>query len=359
MTCSYIVAIDNTYPLITNFMEQLINIIADNDEIIIVIDACNNIDTIYYLEKVAKKSSQIKLIQLKKKVGFSGSNNIGIKNASSETIIFINSDIFLENNCIENMLNLLWSDEKIAAVQPLLIYPQNNLIQSTGHVFSDYRSGQLFSMRKKDDLIVQKDEKRQALTMALCAVKRKILDKVGCFDEYYFNSHEGLELSLKITLSGYSCFYCANATAYHCTGAARSASLYDTSKQKAHFYEKWNSKIQYDLSEYLQLQITSEQLDTYFFVFNFSTSHQWNEILKTLNINTLQHETFQERFMKSINLFYCLPYSSLNYSGSFLFLCDNMAQLKANHRWISLRKNCKDIIMDLDGNLVPLHYLID
>lgn len=88
MTCSYIVAIDNTYPLITNFMEQLINIIADNDEIIIVIDACNNIDTIYYLEKVAKKSSQIKLIQLKKKVGFSGSNNIGIKNASSETIIF-------------------------------------------------------------------------------------------------------------------------------------------------------------------------------------------------------------------------------------------------------------------------------
>lgn len=179
MTCSYIVAIDNTYPLITNFMEQLINIIADNDEIIIVIDACNNIDTIYYLEKVAKKSSQIKLIQLKKKVGFSGSNNIGIKNASSETIIFINSDIFLENNCIENMLNLLWSDEKIAAVQPLLIYPQNNLIQSTGHVFSDYRSGQLFSMRKKDDLIVQKDGKRQALTMALCAVKRRFLIKLA------------------------------------------------------------------------------------------------------------------------------------------------------------------------------------
>ena len=205
---------------------------------------------------------------------------------------------------------------------------------------------------------MQKDGKRQALTMALCAVKKDILAKVGSFDEYYFNSHEGLELSLKITLSGYSCFYCANAVAYHCTGAARSTSLYDISKQKAHFYEKWNSKIQYDVSKYLKLQITSEQLDTFFFILNFSTSHQWNEILKTLKINILQHEIFQERFMKSINLFYCLPYSSLNYSGSFLFLCDNIAQLKANHRWISLRKNFKDIIMDLDGNLVPLHYLI-
>ena len=95
MTCSYIVAIDNTYPLVTNFIEQLINVIAANDEIIIIIDACNNIDTIYYLEKVAKRNSQIKLIHLEKKVGFSGSNNIGIKNASGDTIIFINSDIFL------------------------------------------------------------------------------------------------------------------------------------------------------------------------------------------------------------------------------------------------------------------------
>lgn len=358
MTCSYIAAIDNTYPLITNFIEQLLNVITTDDELIIIIDSCNNIDTIYYLQKVSEKNSQIKLIHLKKKVGFSGSNNIGIKNASGETVIFINSDIFLENNCIENMLNLLWSDEKVAAVQPLLIYPQNNLVQSTGHVFSDYRSGQLFSMRKKDDFIVQKDGKRQALTMALCAVKKDILAKVGGFDEYYFNSHEGLELSLKMTLSGYSCFYCSNAVAYHCTGAARSTSMYDVSKQKAHFYEKWSGKIQYDVSEYLKSQITPEQLDTFFFILDFSTSHQWNEILKTLNINILQHETFQERFMKNINLFYCLPYSSLNYSGSFLFLCDNIAQLKANHRWISLRKNYKDIIMDLDGNLVPLHYLI-
>ena len=159
-------------------------------------------------------------------------------------------------------------------------------------------------MRKKVDLIVQKDGKRQALTMALCAVKKDILAIVGCFDEYYFNSHEGLELSLKITLRGYSCFYCANAVAYHCTGAARSTSLYDISKQKAHFYEKWNKKIQYDVSEYLKLQITSEQLDTFFFILNFSTSHQWNEILETLNINILQQETFQERFIKSINLTY-------------------------------------------------------
>lgn len=358
MTCSYIVAIDNAYPLTTNFLEQLLCAINHNDEIIIVTDACNNIDTINYLEKKAKLNSQIKLIQLKQKMGFSGSNNVGIKHASGDTLIFINSDIFLEKKCVENMLSLLWSDEKIGAVQPLLIYPQNNLVQSTGHVFSDYRSGQLFSMRKITDSIVQKTEKRQALTMALCAVKRKILTIVGGFDEYYYNSHEGLELTLKISLSGYNCFYCSNAVAYHCAGAARSDSLYDTSKQKAHFYQKWSNHIHYDVSDYLNFQITSEQQNTSFFILDFSTSNQWDEIMKRLHIKVLQRKVFQERFLKDVNLFFCLPFSSLNYNGSFLFLCNNMAQLKANHRWICLRKNYKDILMDLDGNLIPLNYFI-
>lgn len=358
MTCSYIVAIDNTYFLTTNFLEQLLHVITNNDELIIITDACNNIDTIDYLKKMEKLNSQIKLIHLKHKAGFSGSNNVGIKNANGETLIFINSDIFPESNCIANMLTLLWSDETIGAVQPLLLYPQNNLVQSTGHVFSDYRSGQLFSMRKPDDAVVQKNGKRQALTMALCAVKRDILSQIGGFDEYYFNSHEGLELTLKISLSGYSCFYCSNAIAYHCTGAARSASLYDASGQKAYFYRKWSDSIRCDVVEYLNSQITAEQQNSSFFVLNFSTSHQWDKVLKNLHINILQYQMFQERFLKDVNLFYCLPFSSINYNGSFLFLCNNMAQLKGNHRWISLRKNHKDIIMDLDGNLVPLNYFI-
>lgn len=358
MKCSYIVAIDNTYSLTTNFLEPLLNIITENDELIIVTDACNNIDTINYLETTAQRTVQIKLIQLKHKVGFSVCNNIGIKKATGDTIIFINSDIFLESNCIKNMVSLLWSDKKIGAVQPLLIYPQSNLVQSTGHVFSDYRSGQLFCMRRPDDNIIKKCGKRQALTMALCAIKKESLIKIGGFDEYYFNSHEGLELTLKISLSGYSCYYCSSAIAYHCTSAARATSLYDTTKQKAYFYQKWGDDIQIDVTEYLRSQITTEQQDTCFFVLNFSTSCKWDEILSKLNINILQRKVFQERFLKDINLFYCLPFSSLNYNGAFLFLCDNIAQLKGNYRWIYLRKSYKDIIMDLDGNLVPLNYFM-
>lgn len=358
MTCSYIIAIDNKYELISNFLEQLLCHVKNKDEIILIDDGCNYFDTLEYLEYMTQNNTQIKLIHLRQKVGFGKANNVGISAANGETLIFINSDIFLEKYCIDRMLKLLWSDDKIGAVQPLLVYPQTNKVQSTGHVFSDCRSGQLFSMRKLKDSVIHQNGIRQALTMALCAVKRKVLTQIGGFDEYYYNSHEGLELTLKITLSGYFCYYCSEAVAYHCTGGARATTLYDSSKQKAHFYQKWHDKIKYDCVEYLSKQLTPEILQSSYFILDFSTSKQWKIFLSQLHINELQHEFFQERFLKNINLFYCLPYSSLNYNGNFLFVCDNISQISRNYKWILLRECYKDIIMDLDGNFVPLNYLI-
>ena len=358
MTCSYIVAIDNTYALISNFLQQLLFHVKESDEIILIDDACNNFDTLVFLDNMANKYKQIRLIHLKQKAGFGKANNIGISIANGDTIIFINTDIFLESKCIDRMLDLLWSSQKIGAVQPLLVYPQTNKVQSTGHVFSDYRSGQLFSMRKIQDIVLQQNGIRQALTMALCAVKSNVIEEIGGFDEYYYNSHEGLELTLKITQNGYFCYYCSDAIAYHCTGAARTTALYDTSKQKAHFYEKWQGKIKYDCIEYLGTQLTSEIIQCSYFILNFSTSKMWQIFLPQLHIHKLQYKVFQERFLETINLFYCLPHSSLNFHGNYLFLCDNISQISANYRWILLRKHYKDIIMDLDGNLVPLNYFI-
>ena len=358
MTCSYIVAIDNTYALISNFLQQLLCHVKESDEIILIDDACNIFDTLVFLDNMANKYKQIRLIHLKQKAGFGKANNIGISIANGDTIIFINTDIFLESKCIDRMLDLLWSSQKIGAVQPLLVYPQTNKVQSTGHVFSDYRSGQLFSMRKIQDIVLQQNGIRQALTMALCAVKSNVIEEIGGFDEYYYNSHEGLELSLKITLNGYNCYFCSNAIAYHCSGGARKTALNDISKQKAHFYHKWYNSIQSDLVKYLSSQLKLEYQGSNYFILDFSTSNKWKFILKQLNIHTVQHQKFQERFLKNINLFYCLPYSTLNYGGNFLFLCDNMSQLSGNYKWILLREQYKDIIMDLDGNLVPLNYLI-
>ena len=355
---SYIVAMNNTYALMSNFFGFLLPLVKSDDEIIIVCDGCDRITTMKYLNSMAQKDARIHLIELKEKSGFARANNIAVNAASSDTLIFINTDVFPETTCIDRMVHTLNSNEKIAAVQPLLLYPQNGLVQSTGHVFSEFKSGQLFSMRNPTDKMIKQSAPRQALTMALCAVKKKVYLQLGGLNELYYNSHEGMELTLKMTLNGYVCMYCADAVAYHCAGLARRKTPFDISRQRAYFYQQWHDYIRNDLEEYLSQQIDFKVDFAEYIVYNLSSSTDWTRILEKLRISYAEMIVLEERFHDKINLYDCISFTSLHYPGPYLFLCDSISQIASNSNWIRNRGNKADLIMDLNGNLLPLHTLI-
>ena len=355
---SYIIAMDNTYALMSNFFGFLLPSVKPHDEIIIVCDGCDGLATMNYLESMAQKESRIQLIRSKEKLDFAKANNLAVNAATSETLIFINTDIFPDSNCIDNMLYMLNYDEKIAAVQPLLLYPQTDLVQSTGHVFSEFKSGQLFAHRNPKSKIIKESAPRQALTMALCAVKKKIFSELGGFNELYYNSHEGMELTLKMSLHGYICMYCAEAVAYHCTGVARQKVSFDISRQRAYFYQQWHSHITNDLERYLSQQMNFNMDFSEYIVYNISSSPDWTRILEDLRINYTQEIVLAERFEEKINLYDCISFTSLYYPGPYLFLCDSFTQIASNTNWICNRNNPSDLVMDLNGNLLHLLTLV-
>ena len=295
---------DNTYALMSNFLGFLLPFVKPDDEIIIVCDGCDSIVAMDYLESIAKADSRIHLLKIKEKRGFAKANNLAVSMAMSETLIFINTDVFPTEKCIDNLLYMLNCNEKIAAVQPLLLYPQTGLVQSTGHVFSELKSGQLFSMRNPEDGIVKQSGPRQALTMALCAVKKKVFSLLGGFNELYYNSHEGMELTLKMSLQGYICMYCAEAVAYHCTSVARKKISFDISRQRAYFYQQWHNHIINDLEKYLSQQINFSMDFEEYIVYNLSSSPDWARILKELNINCAQEIVLEERFEEKIIVYH-------------------------------------------------------
>lgn len=135
------------------------------------------------------------------KIGYGKANNLGVKHSTGEYLFFINTDIFIEDGCFEKMLAVL--NGGIAdCVQPLLIYPQSNLVQCAGTFFGPYFKDHLFDGNRIDADIVNQDGPRQALTSALYAMKRSVFDELNGFDEFYYNKLEGFELSYKIYLSG-------------------------------------------------------------------------------------------------------------------------------------------------------------
>lgn len=355
---SYIVSMDNSYALMSNFIGFLTPVLTHDDEVIIVSDGCDNYSTLEYIKDLSKSDLRFQLIELKEKCGFSKANNIGVKASKYENLVFINTDIFLTCNCISNMINMLNTSENIAAVQPLLLYPQNGLVQSTGHVFSKVKSGQLFAMRNYKESLIHISAPRQALTMALCAVKKSIFLEMGAFNEEYYNSHEGMELTLKMTIAGYTCMYCADAVAYHCSGLARTKIPFDISRQRAYFYQQWENYISSDLESYLSQQITSDMASKKYIVYNISSSTNWKRILEFLKIDYTKEILSKERFTSSINLYDCISFTSLYHPVPFLFLCDSFTQIASNYNWIKNRNNPNDIIMDLNGNVLKMLLLI-
>jgi len=355
---SYIVAMDNSYALMSNFIGFLKPVLTLDDEVIIVSDGCDNYSALEYIKCLAKSDQRFQLIELKEKCGFAKVNNIGVNTSKYENLVFINTDIFPTYDCISNMINMLNSSENISAVQPLLLYPQNGLVQSTGHVFSKIKSGQLFAMRKHHESFIHISAPRQALTMALCAVKKSIFYEMGGFNEEYYNSHEGMELTLKMTIAGYICMYCADAIAYHCSGLVRSKIPFDISRQRAYFYQQWANYISSDLEIYLSQQINFDMESERYIVYNISSSTDWKRILETLKINYTKEILIQERFAPSVNLYDCISFTSLYHPVPYLFLCDSFIQISSNYNWIKNRNNSNDIVMDLNGNVLKLISLI-
>lgn len=354
---SYIVAVDNSRALMSNFIGFLAPFLTEKDEVIMVCDGCDSHSTLEYLFSIEKSDSRFHIIELYEKCGFSKANNIGVKASKYENLVFINTDILLTNGCVKKIVNVLNSSSNIAAVQPLLLYPQTGLVQSTGHVFSKLKSGQLFSMRHHDDPVINISAPRQALTMALCAVKKKVFYEMGGFNEEYYNSHEGMELTLKMTLAGYTCMYCSNAIAYHCSGIARTKTSFDISRQRAYFYKEWGEHISNDLELYLLQQLDFDMVNLKYIIYNVSSSTDWKRILDLLKIKYTSVITPEQRFDPIINLYDCISYTSLYHPTPYLFLCDSFTQVSQNHNWIVNRDNRNDLVMDLNGNVLRMRSL--
>lgn len=359
MKYSIIVALDNKFALVNNFVENLLNTtdIEHEGEVVIVLDGCSDINSINYLKTLEKDKTFIKIIENSNRKGYGIANNIAVDNSSGDNLVFLNSDVFPTRGSVLKLVNyLVQNRESVGAVQGLLIYPQNNKVQSTGHLFIDLQNTHVYQGKSIDDIIISKEDVRQALTTAFCAIPRDLFYKNGRFNEYYYNAYEGFELTLKISLTGLQCMYYPQAVAYHISGGSRSKMNISESQQSKYFIHNWGKYIVNDIARYISPQISHNFLDKIYTIINLSQLKGWNETLDLLGFNT--NGVIESPCTGEINLYETFPYSFLNYNGNYLFIIDSMNNLSRNYNWIKNRLNSEDIIIDSHGNFILMKDLI-
>ncbi len=350
---SFIISVDASYSMINNFFERLLpNPIVQKSELVLFLDGINNIATIEYCKEISKSHNNCILIE-SPKVGYGKANNLAVKASHGEYLFFINTDVFAESDCFSKMLDVL-SSGQADCVQPLLLYPQTNLVQCAGTFFGDYYKDHLFDGNIPTSPIVQKTSYRQALTSALYAMKKESFQEFGGFNEFYYNKLEAFELSYKMHLSGKKNLYLSSAIAWHSRGGGRKQYDFDFRQQEAFFWSRYGMNVKEDLSYYINLQLDYINLDLPYYTIDISQLRTWKKTLDKTALCIQEYYDMPWNYSKSINLWDILPNEVHKYGGNILFIMETIRHLNNNKQWFQIRNNPNDLAIDRYGNAVTI-----
>jgi len=213
----------NGKEILTNCLNSLFNNSFDKYEIIVV----DNGSTDGSQNLIKNDFPYIKLIENEKNEGYAGGCNSGIPHSKGKYILFLNNDVEVADNFVEELFNAMDTDEKIGLVQPKLLSMQKktHFDYSGGaggeiDVFGfPFARGRVFIDLEKDES--QYDELTNEIFWAsgtAVLIRKSLMEKIGTFDEDFFAHMEEIDLNWRAQLAGYKSVVTLKTHLYHYSG---------------------------------------------------------------------------------------------------------------------------------------------
>ncbi len=211
---SFIIPTYEGYELVSKCVLSLKKFEPDfnNYEIIVVQDG----GTTVIAEQIKKfcDNNNVKFFFKDRNEGFAKTVNYGIDRSSGEFVVLVNNDITFTSPVIKNFLTAFSIHPKIGVVGALLRYPDGR-IQHGGTVRSDKFFNHCIDHRSNISKYVP------AVTGALFAIRREMMNEIGKLDESYFMSCEDADYCLRAWWSNWRVYYSKDVQAVHVEGATR------------------------------------------------------------------------------------------------------------------------------------------
>lgn len=166
--------------------------------------------------------SHYTLIENSSNTGFSAAVNKGIQAAKAPYILLFNNDAFAKPDMLEQMLQTIETDEKIFAVQCLML---RHFEPEKADDAGDYMSIFGWAFKRGDGLPARRYQKPGRVFSACggaALYRKQILDEIGLFDENFFAYLEDVDIGWRANSLGYKNIYCPTAQCTHICGATTS-----------------------------------------------------------------------------------------------------------------------------------------
>ena len=361
MKTSVIVPYTNNHQMTINFLKHTLPIVASKGyQLVLVRDSKSSVELERDIKQLIQGRSDVIHLVDTPNQGYSIANNRGVAASNGDLLVFINDDVFLQDDStIETLTAKLLSDDKIGVVQALLLYPNSGSVQTTGHIFGEFHNSHALVNRRSDAPIVQTEAVRQAVSSALYIMRRQTFQSFGGFDERYFNAWDGMDLSLRITESGMTCLYCPTAVGYHIQGGSRETIFRDESYQAAYFWAKHKGLYRCDFQDlvYEQLKaLPTFSVSNPVHILNFSSQAfcEWQPLLDLFTAIQSQQWILPHAKNAAIKLEEATFLDELLSYPRIIYLVDNYTHIKNNRYVFSLRDCTADVVIDLAANALPV-----
>src|ERR1700724_1398388 len=361
-----IVPVHNGSTFIHLFWHSLLPNTLDQSEIIVVDDGSR--EDIQRLVPRLPAALKPRVLRNDAAQGYAKAVNLALASARGEYIYLLNTDLILGSGALALLYKYLRSDSRIGIVGAKLLYPQTGKIQHFGLAFSPTRKFHIFTHMDPGHPLVSVPCEFQAVTFALCGIKRALVAEIGYLDGKYCNGCEDIDFCLLAGEHGYRNVVPPEVVSYHWESLSGDGARHvATLENEARFWSRWSGKIKIDIGSYVGRSL-SFFLDAHpqlraldFTVVNFSPGNDFEYIMDAMEPLFAHYDEFAiwdysraSRNNGQIWLAMALPFDAVRAPRPFIFVVPEYPLLIGNHYWLSSRQQfCShDVIVDHYGNVM-------
>ncbi|WP_143092542.1 glycosyltransferase family 2 protein [Arsenicibacter rosenii] len=160
----------------------------------------------------------VTVIMSPENLGFSGGNNLGIRQAKGDYLFLLNNDTIVTPDLVTNLLGPFLKNPAVGVTCPKIrFYDQPNVLQYAGYHPLSRFTGRTWAVGLMEEDKGQYEAGGPTFFAhgAAMMVSRRVLETAGSLDDSFFLYYEELDWSARIRKAGFVIYYEPSALIYH------------------------------------------------------------------------------------------------------------------------------------------------
>ncbi|HTS54829.1 MAG TPA: glycosyltransferase family 2 protein, partial [Burkholderiales bacterium] len=179
------------------------NTIADDYEVVVLDNGSEEPG----VEEAVRPHPKVRLIREPVNHGFARGNNLAVRQARGEYLVFLNNDTLPSRDWLRPLVETNRAVPRTGIVGSKLVDAAGNTLY-TGSYFQAAINAYSDAGRNYPSTFGSEPRECEVYIGCGILIKRELFDAVGGFDEHYFQGYEDFDLCLKVRERGLKVMYC-------------------------------------------------------------------------------------------------------------------------------------------------------